>query len=187
MYIFVCFWLDIKLFLNMIGIFCFNETYEHQSHKPWINIMIGYGWLNGATHTYHGRQRDGYGWLNKGRTHAWQKQGYAPFPLSHVFVSPFIGVVPRVCPIHVVCGAHSSSCTPLLFEWRTHTHNMDGRDNGTARCIGVAHMYDREKGTYPFPLLSMCLSPFNQPYPLVSFIHAACGAHSTFHTPPPVK
>ena len=41
---------------------------------------------------------------------------------------------------------------------------MEYRAKGAAGWMGVTHVFDREKGTYPFP--AMCVSPFNHPYTL---------------------
>ena len=125
--------------------------------------MIGYGWLNGATHT----NMDGRVRMSEWRSHTCMTERRVctlPF-VTHVFVSPFIGRG-TPCLSHPFCvwrpinQLYPSSC----WMTATHTHNIEWQRewyNWLSR--GRTHVWERERHT--FPLSSMCVPPFNQPYP----------------------
>ena len=83
--------------------------------------------------------------------------------------------LPIVSTIYDVCGAHSTSHTPRLFEWRTHTQHGD-RQKGTVGWLRVAHVYAREKGMYPSLCHLHVRAPIHQSYPL-SLPSMLCVAH----------
>ena len=121
----MCFRLDIKLFLNIIGIFFILLKYmDIKFRKTQIDVGNGYGWLNGGhAYTQHGWQREGYSRMAGDLTHIWQRGGYKSFPLPSMRVPHLTSSTSFF--INGVCGVHSTSHTPLWSNGG-HTHTEHG-------------------------------------------------------------
>ena len=133
-YIHLCFRLDIKLCLNIIGTFFVLLTHMNiKSYKTGINIMNGYGWLNGA-HTRVTWMAERWvqlaGWGS--HTYIIERRACAlPFVI-HVFVSQFTSHTPCLSHPCYVWRPFNQSYPSSGWMTTTHTHTMGGRENGTA-------------------------------------------------------
>ena len=136
------------------------------------------------THKMDDREKETAGWMV--RTRVWQREGYVPLTLSSICLCPHSSVVPIVSSIHIVCGAHTISCTPPLAEWGSHIqHGWQSKGRGWLN-RGRTRAWQRQ-GYITLPsVIHVCVT-IQPAVSLVSSTHAVCGAHWTSHISPLVE